>query len=147
MAAGFLGLFDAWLPDRPFLPPSAADSLFATLQVAAVPGASPLMLHRALFVYAFGQAMHYAIWVRLVPDVDRSAEVPQSFRKAVGLLRSDFGRWTWPVLSLCALAPVAFFLGGSWARETYFTAVYFHIGLEAAALVRLAGGRPDLVES
>ncbi|HEY8212155.1 MAG TPA: hypothetical protein VIG99_31955 [Myxococcaceae bacterium] len=133
----FAGAFDAWLPAAPYLPASAADSLEATRQFAAFPNAGALAQQRALFAYAFGQALHYSIWVRLVPDVDRPASVPQSFRVAWARLRADLGRWAVPLAAACAVAPAAILLGGSAGHEAYFTLVYFHVGLEAAGLVAL----------
>ena len=137
MVAAFAGALDAWLPAAPALPASSAASLELTRQFAAFPDASPAIQQRALFAYAFGQALHYSIWVRLVPDVDRPASVPQSFRVAWQRLRADLGRWAVPLAAACALAPAAILLGGSSGREAYFTLVYFHVGLEAAALVGL----------
>jgi hypothetical protein len=52
-------------------------------------------------------------------------------------LRADLGRWAIPLAAVCAAAPFVILLGGTTARETYFTLAYFHIGLEAAALVGL----------
>lgn len=140
MVAAFAGAFDAWLPAAPYAPPSSADSLATARILAAFPGASELTRQRGLFAYAFGQALHYSIWVRLVPDVDRPAAVPQTFRVAWSRLRADLGRWALPLAAACAVAPFVILLGGTTARETYFTLAYFHIGLEAAALVGLIRG-------
>lgn len=137
MLAAFAGAFDAWLPAAPYLPASSADSLELTRQFTVFPGAGPLVQQRALFAYAFGQALHYSIWVRLVPDIDRPASVPQSFRVAWARLRADLGRWALPLAAAGVLAPLAILLGGSTGREAYFTLVYFHVGLEAAGLVGL----------
>jgi len=141
MLLAFAGAFDAWLPAAPSVPASCADSLEATRQLAAFPGAGALAQQRALFAYAFGQALHYSIWVRFVPDVDRPASVPQSFRVAWDRLRRDLGRWAVPAAAACAVAPLLILLGGSAGREGYFTLVYFHVGLEAAALVALLRAR------
>ena len=46
-----------------------------------------------------------------------------------------------PALGLCVLAAMGMLLGGAGARALYFAVVYFHIGLEAAALMRLALAR------
>jgi len=140
MVAAFAGAFDAWLPAAPYAPPSSEDSLATARLLAAFPGASDLTRQRGLFAYAFGQALHYSIWVRLVPDVDRPAAVPQSFRVAWSRLRADLGRWALPLAIACTVAPAAILLGGTTARETYFTLAYFHIGLEAAALAGLLRG-------
>ncbi|HYV46756.1 MAG TPA: hypothetical protein VFA20_17955 [Myxococcaceae bacterium] len=140
MVAAFAGAFDAWLPAAPYAPPSSAESLATARILAAFPGASGLTRQRGLFAYAFGQALHYSVWVRLVPDVDRPAAVPQTFRVAWSRLRADLGRWALPLAVACAVAPAVILIGGTTARETYFTLAYFHIGLEAAALVALLRG-------
>jgi len=71
-----------------------------------------------------------------MPEVDRQAPVPQSFRRAFALLHSDLGRLTLPAITVCLLALPTILLGGGVAREAYFALTYFHIGLEAAALAR-----------
>jgi hypothetical protein len=98
---------------------------------------SPALLARSLFLYAFSQSLHYMVWLRLMPELDRHSPVPQSFRQALVQLRRDFGRWTIPALALCAIGGMAMLLGGRSARDVYFVLVYFHIGLEAAAWLRL----------
>jgi hypothetical protein len=136
-AAGLSGMLDPLLPATPLLPASSAASLRDTLAQLAPGGTSPLMLRRLLFVFAFGQALHYMVWLRLMPEVDRPAPVPQSFRRAFQAFGRDFGRWTWPTLLVCVAAPAAILLGGDRGRETYFAVVYFHMALEAAALLGL----------
>ncbi len=99
-------------------------------------GAGAMALRRALFLYAFGQALHFAIWLRLVPEVERAAPLPHPFRRALALFEADFGRWARPLLVACVLATPLLLLGGGAAREAYFALGYFHVGLEAAALAR-----------
>jgi hypothetical protein len=96
----------------------------------------PTLFHRVLFLYAFGQSLHFATWLRLVPELDRRARAPKPLRHALADLRVDFGRWTTPLLWLTAAAVVLIFLGGGVARNAYFALTYFHVGLEAAALAR-----------
>lgn len=98
---------------------------------------TPILLARSLFLYAFSQSLHYMVWLRLMPELDRRSPVPQSFRQALAGLRRDFGRWTVPALVLCAIGGVAMLLGGRSARDVYFVLVFFHIGLEAAGWLRL----------
>ena len=100
-------------------------------------GSTPTLLARSLFLYAFSQSLHYLVWLRLMPELDRDSPVPQSFRQALVRLRRDFGRWTVPALVLCAIGGMAMLLGGRSARDAYFVLVYFHIGLEAAGWLRL----------
>jgi hypothetical protein len=106
-------------------------------EVVGILGSSPMLLGRSLFLYAFSQSLHYMVWLRLMPELDRESPVPQSFRQALARLRRDFGRWTVPALVLCAIGGIAMLLGGRTARDAYFVVVYFHIGLEAAGWMRL----------
>jgi hypothetical protein len=87
-------------------------------------------------LYAFGQSLHYMVWLRLMPEIDRGTPTPSSFRRAFQSLKQDFGSWTLPVLGLCAVSCTAMLFGGQPAREAYFALAYFHIGLEGAGLTR-----------
>ncbi len=126
------GALDGWALHPPpwTAGPDAVLNLLGTPDVGAGTWA-----RRGLLVYAFGQSLHYVVWLRLVPEIDRPSPTPWSFRRALAVLRADFGRWTVPALVLCAAAPVAMLGGGVAAREAYFALVYFHIGLEAASLL------------
>jgi hypothetical protein len=136
LAGGALGAFDSlWAPTL-FAPRSAAASIVAEAAGSAVDGAGAVMLRRALFLYAFGQALHFAIWLRLVPEVERASKVPHSFRRALALFDAELGRWARPLLIACVVAAPLLLVGGGAAREAYFALTYFHVGLEAAALAR-----------
>ena len=74
-----------------------------------------------------------------MPEVDRSTPVPKPFRVQLASWRADLGRWWWPSLALVLVAGLAMLLGQGAARHLYFTLSFFHVGLEAAALVSLRG--------
>jgi hypothetical protein len=131
MLAGAAGAFDGLFATTLWAPRSAAVSIVAEASGSTVGG---VLLRRALFLYAFGQALHFAIWLRLVPEVDRAAPLPQPFRRALALFEVDFGRWARPLLVGCVVAAPLLLAGGAVAREAYFALGYFHVGLEAAAL-------------
>jgi hypothetical protein len=133
LAGGALGAFDALWARTLWAPRSAAASIVAEAAASTVDG---VLLRRALFLYAFGQALHFAVWLRLVPDLERPSKVPQTFRRALALFRADFGRWAHPLLIACAASVPLILWGGGTAREAYFALTYFHVGLEAAALAR-----------
>lgn len=136
MLAGALGAFDAlWAPTL-WAPRSAAASIVAEAAGSALDGAGAIALRRALFLYAFGQALHFAIWLRLVPELERPSKTPHSFRRALALFEADFGRLARPLLVACVAAAPLMLWGGGAAREAYFALGYFHVGLEAAALAR-----------
>lgn len=136
LVGGASGLFDRlWMPTL-YAPRSAAASIVA--EAAGSVGWNPtaIALRRALFLYAFGQALHFAVWLRLVPDVDRGSPVPHSFGRAWQLLRADLGRFAVPAIALCLASAPLILVGGGSAREAYFALTYFHVGLEAAGLAR-----------
>ena len=133
LAGGALGAFDrVWSPTL-FAPRSAAASIVAEAIGSTVDG---VLFRRALFLYAFGQALHFAIWLRLVPELERPSKVPHSFRRALALFEADFGRWARPLLAVCVASLPLILFGGGVAREAYFALTYFHVGLEAAALAK-----------
>jgi hypothetical protein len=141
MVAAAGGAFDSLWATVLWAPRSAAASIVAEAAGSAVDGAGAIVLRRALFLYAFGQALHFAIWLRLVPEVERAAKVPSSFRRALALFEADFGRWARPLAVACIVAAPLLLLGGGVAREAYFALTYFHVGLEAAALARAHSAR------
>ena len=133
LAGGALGAFDRlWSPTL-WAPRSAAASIAAEATGSTIDG---LLFRRALFLYAFGQALHFAIWLRLVPELERPSKTPHSFRRALALFEADFGRCARPLLVLCVASLPLILFGGGVAREVYFALGYFHVGLEAAALAK-----------
>jgi hypothetical protein len=134
---------------RSFGPDAVVDLLGAPFEWA-----SRALLQRSLALYAFGQSLHYMVWLRLMPEIDRRAPTPSSFRQAFQLLKQDFGSWTIPLLGLCVVSCTAMLFGGQSAREAYFALAYFHIGLEGAGFTRAVirprerrtGAFPTLIE-
>lgn len=140
LLGGALGAFDRLWAATLFAPRSAAGSILAEAAGAIGLGASRVAMRRVLFLYAFGQALHFAIWLRLGPELDRPTPLPHSFGRALALLSDDLGRLTWPALAACLVAPPLIAVGGGAAREAYFALTFFHVGLEAAALARALAG-------
>jgi hypothetical protein len=140
--AAMTGLLDGAMATTWLVPRGAGQSIIAEAvgtrldQSPRVLAASSALFHRALFLYAFGQSLHFATWLRLVPELDRRAATPKPLRRALAELRADFGRVTTPLLWLTAAGVVLVFVGGGAARNAYFALTYFHVGLEAAALAR-----------
>lgn len=90
----------------------------------------------AVQAYAFGQSIHYFIWLKAIPDQHHYHEIPTSFRQSVRLLQNDFGM-------KCLLWIIYLTLGGFviWlikgivlARIFYFSLATFHGYLEIAGL-------------
>lgn len=107
------------------------------------PFAGPSLGVRLVLAYAFAQAVHYAIWLRLVPEEDREREAPRSFVSSWRALRAELGA---PLLALAALLALGL---AAWAacdlaqaRHGYLRFAVFHGQLEVAAAALLwAEGR------
>ena len=94
-----------------------------------------LWLH-ACVAFAFGQSMHYFVWLKAIPDQYHYHDAPTSFRQSWGLLRSDFGKSLATVLILLTIGSVVFwsFLSFQQARLIYFCLASYHGYLEIAGL-------------
>ncbi len=99
---------------------------------------------RMVLLFAFAQSIHYAVWLRLIPEDDRARETPRTWAATLRALREDVG---WP----SALVIFAIALGiAIWAtidlfgaRLGYLRMVLFHGYMETAALALLfIEGRP-----
>ena len=116
---------------RAALPGLDAESLGGAL----APGLSAQWAERLVVLYAFGQSIHYAVWLRLVPDEDRARATPRSFSASWAALTADVG----PVL-VAAAAVSAFVIGWALlvdvrsARDGYLRGAAFHGHLEIVAL-------------
>lgn len=141
VAAIAAGAFDGWLANASWAQQTGPDSV-VNLVGFDTHALSAIALSRSLVLYAFGQAMHYAVWLRLMPEVDRPSPVPYSFRRALEVLRKDLRGFTPAALAVCAGSMVLMLAFGNDARQLYFSLVYFHIGLEAAAFTRLLFAHP-----
>ena len=109
------------------------------------PGLSPVWALRLLLLYAYAQAVHYSVWLRLIPEEDRDRPTPRTFRASLVALRADLGA---PLLAVATVVGVGLAL---WAlrdlmaaRTGYFRLALFHGYLELCALAMwwVAGQRP-----
>lgn len=98
------------------------------------PGLAEPWALRLVLLFAFAQAVHYGIWLRLIPEDDRPQPSPRTYAASFRALERDFG----PVLlwgSLLAMIGLA-----AWAvhdlveaRAGYLRMALFHGYLELAA--------------
>jgi hypothetical protein len=79
--------------------PLAIPGLDSNAQAYA-PGAEVPWAMRVVLSFAFLQAVHYAVWLRLVPEDARPRPAPRPFRASWRALRDDLGR---PLLGLALL--------------------------------------------
>lgn len=64
---------------------------FSEFVEATAPGLSPTFGPRLVLSFAFLQSVHYAMWLRLVPEDARSRPSPRPFRATWDALVKDFG--------------------------------------------------------
>jgi hypothetical protein len=93
---------------------------------------------RLVLLFAFAQSVHYAVWLRMVPDDDRPRPGVRSFASSLRALSSDVG---WSVVAVAALATAGLL---AWslhdphaARLVYLRVALFHGPLEIAVVALL----------
>lgn len=106
---------------------------------ALAPGLPEKLALRLVQVYIFSQAMHYTVWLRLMPQQMHDSPTPSTFRDDLKGLRNDFGLFGLLALIAAALAvPVYGCYDAAMANWTYLTIVLFHGWLELAFIAYLA---------
>ncbi|MCA9660414.1 MAG: hypothetical protein KC486_18870 [Myxococcales bacterium] len=109
------------------------------------PGVDADLGLRLVLLFCFTQAIHYAIWVHLLPDDDRQRDTPPTFRRSFCDLWRDVGG---PVMivagGLSLLFAVWAIVDLMDATHGYFRLARFHGHLElaAATLLILEGRLP-----
>ncbi len=109
------------------------------------PFATPTVAARVVLSFAFLQSVHYAVWLRLVPEDARQRPAPRPFRESWRALEADFG-----VPLLVVFLGLSLFILGcgavnlAEARGGYLQLAAFHgyLELAAAALFLVEGKRP-----
>jgi hypothetical protein len=97
--------------------------------------APPAIAERAglawVLVFAFGQSVHYAIWLRLIPEDARRRDAPRSFASSYRALRSELGTAMLLIaLGTCALVVSWAAIDLAAARDGYLRLALFHGPLE-----------------
>jgi hypothetical protein len=132
----FAGVFDAWIPSHAFEILGGALSA-DTIGSQILPwSADAAVWTRAVCAYAFGQGVHYFVWMKAIPEQDLKFEHSLSFRGSWRQLRHSFGGY---VLSAAAVLSIgllvyAAFTGWPEARLLYFSLAAFHGYFEIAGL-------------
>lgn len=115
---------------------------FASHAAALAPGFEGAWAVRLVVLFAFAQAVHYGIWLRLIPEDDRPRETPRPFTATLRAMENDVGR---PLLygTILVTAGIAVWavLDLANARNGYLRMVLFHGYLEliAGALLFIEG--------
>ncbi|MCC6332414.1 MAG: hypothetical protein IT380_00335 [Myxococcales bacterium] len=120
---------------------------FTELVASIAPDVEPTLALHLVLSFAFLQSVHYALWVRLIPEDARERPAPRTFRASLQALAQDFGR---PLLALACLVALGIAVWGAFdlpgARWGYLRLATFHgyLELAAGAWLWLEGRRPAL---
>ncbi len=93
---------------------------------------------RLLVLFAFAQAAHYVVWLRLIPEDDRKSAAPRSYKQTYRALVKDLGAgpvWLAFIAALVLLVWAAASIGA--ARNGYLEVAFFHAHLELIAIALL----------
>jgi hypothetical protein len=102
------------------------------------PGLEGALGLRLVLLYCFAQAVHYVIWLRLVPEDDRDRPSTRSFRASWRALVAELGLPALVITAALALGLAAWAVSDlAAARVGYLRAVGFHVFLELAVLASL----------
>ncbi|MEW5742283.1 MAG: hypothetical protein AB1938_25425 [Myxococcota bacterium] len=117
---------------------------FTELVASMAPHAEPTLALHLVLSFAFLQSVHYALWLRLIPEDARERPAPRPFRASLHALREDFGT---PFLLAAGAAALGIAVWGAFdlpgARLGYLRLATFHGYLELAAAAWLwLEGRP-----
>lgn len=86
-------------------------------------------------LYGFLQSAHYLVWIRLIPEDDRSNETPITFRRSALRLYSDFGGWVMLMVTVMMIGLVAWaIVDVAAARMSYLRWISAHASLEIAVM-------------
>jgi hypothetical protein len=110
------------------------------------PGFEGALGLRLVLLYCFAQAVHYVIWLRLVPEDDRDRASTRSFRASWRALVAELGLPALVITAALALGLAAWAVSDlAAARIGYLRAVGFHVFLELAVLASLWVSGRDFV--
>ena len=112
--------------------PSGMDASYHLQSLA--PGVAAPWGVRLVLLFAFAQAVHYGVWLRLIPEDDRPQQTPRTFTASARALHADLG-------SILLIVATTLILGiAIWAafdlanaRFSYLRMALFHGYLELAA--------------
>ncbi len=119
---------------------SAAGLDMAQMSATLAPGLSPVLGLRLVLIFAFAQAVHYAVWVRLVPSTEPFAQrrTALTFTRSTAVLRRDLGALGFALaVGLTLAIPVVGLFEPTATRAGYLSIVLFHGWLEIAMVAHL----------
>jgi hypothetical protein len=102
---------------------------------------SKLWYFRAVVCYAFGQAVHYVVWLKIIPEASYRLKIPTSFTQSWRLLKKDVGTIVATVAVLAGVGFFAFWVLSEYApvRHMYLSLAFFHGFFEISSLFVIRG--------
>lgn len=122
----------------PLLQRGALDEIaWYVLPREALEAWSPVVCARIALAFVFLQSVHYAIWLRLIPEQARARPGMRGFGASLRALQRDLTPWLVLAIVGLMLALVGYGLRDTMAaRDLYLTLAGFHAYLELAFLGR-----------
>ncbi len=103
--------------------------------VAAIAPGSTLASFHLLLFFVFAQSVHYGVWLRLVPEDDRTRPTPRSFSATYRALTLDFPPMALAMVAIFAIALAVYgAVNVTQARAGYLRLALFHGHMELALL-------------
>lgn len=114
-----------------------------SLVQSLAPGDAPESALRFVLLFAFGQSVHYALWLRAIPEDTRQRDAPRSHASSYRALRAEIGASAIMAAASITLALVVWSsMDLEGARDAYLRLALFHGPLEVALLgLAFAEGR------
>lgn len=134
----FAGSFDFlfhWLAPDSFLQWAQMD--YATLGQSIAPWSSDYHVwYHCVVLYAFGQSLHYFVWLKAIPDQNHKNQIPASFRISSRILLDDIGKKSAYAMIIIFMASIGVWVITSFpqARSLYFLIAAYHGYMEISAL-------------
>lgn len=134
-AAFLTGVFDSIIQLRSL---EILNGWFSDMNVGSqiFPSGDATLWSRAVSAYAFGQGIHYFIWLKAVPEQELSFQHNTSFKTSFELLKDDVGTKITYAASFLALAIIGYGLFTNFieARIVYLSVAALHGYFEIVAL-------------
>jgi hypothetical protein len=92
--------------------------------------------YRFVMAYAFGQGVHYFVWLKAIPEADSTLNNPTNFTVSYGFIRKAIGRriLIGSLILFVGLLAIGFLTHFTEARFIYLTIAAFHGYLEVMGL-------------
>lgn len=108
-------------------------------QVTAPFSGGMRVFERAAMAYAFGQSLHYVVWLKAIPEHHLRKQIPTAFKESLRLLVRDMGMIFFASAATLMLAYIALnvFMQYARVRELYLLLASYHGYAEIAGLLAL----------